>query len=316
MRKIIERQEGIGNRYVYFYNEIPIGEVLVNYQDSIGDINYRIRNGYRGQGHEYNLLLMIEKELYGKVCHLTANVSEKDVCSQVAFEKTGYFSEKRKNVVHYKKHIENRKDRIEDGQVMREIIFLTNNRSGLEIFSYLKQKHNVSIISSKLSMEDVKRITPSYIVSYNYMYRISEEIINYMMGNVINLHISLLPWNRGASPNIWSFIDNTPKGVTIHKVDKTLDTGGILAQKEVDFDAESETFSSTYRKLNLEVQGLFKDNWEKIIKNELKEVDQGEKGSYHSKKDLQLLQEKLDFSWDDNIADFLKRYRRCSVPNL
>ena len=33
----------------------------------------------------------------------------------------------------------------------------------------------------------------------------------HFMVSFINMHISYLPWNRGFSPNIWSFIDNTPK---------------------------------------------------------------------------------------------------------
>ncbi len=28
--------------------------------------------------------------------------------------------------------------------------------------------------------------------------------------SIINLHISYLPWNKGAYPNVWSFIDETP----------------------------------------------------------------------------------------------------------
>ena len=52
---------------------------------------------------------------------------------------------------------------------------------------------------------------------------------------IINLHISYLPWNKGASPNLWSVVEETKKGVSIHYVDSTLDTGEIIVQKELDF---------------------------------------------------------------------------------
>lgn len=85
-----------------------------------------------------------------------------------------------------------------------------------------------------------------------------------MQGQIFNLHISLLPYNREASPNFFSFIENTPKGVTIHQIDEGLDTGPILAQKELFFDESKETFASSYEKLILEIQMLFKENWSSI----------------------------------------------------
>lgn len=85
-----------------------------------------------------------------------------------------------------------------------------------------------------------------------------------MQGQIFNLHISLLPYNREASPNFFSFIENTPKGVTIHQIDEVLDTGPILAQKELFFDESKETFASSYEKLILEIQMLFKENWSSI----------------------------------------------------
>ena len=80
------------------------------------------------------------------------------------------------------------------------------------------------------------------------------------MRQAINLHISYLPFNRGAHPNFWSFVDNSPKGVTIHEIDEGLDTGPIIHQKKLSFNIkkkESDTFFKTYKILNNEIQKLF-----------------------------------------------------------
>jgi len=37
-----------------------------------------------------------------------------------------------------------------------------------------------------------------------------------------------------ADPNVWSFIEKTPKGVSIHYLDAGIDTGDIIAQKLVE----------------------------------------------------------------------------------
>ena len=45
--------------------------------------------------------------------------------------------------------------------------------------------------------------------------------------------MSFLPYNRGSHPNFWSFIDDTPKGITIHEIDEGADTGNIVFQKKI-----------------------------------------------------------------------------------
>ncbi len=199
---------------------------------------------------------------------------------------------------------------------MDRLLVLTNNENSSAVIRFLQEDGNqVYVWNERLSIKDVENIMPSFIVSYNYNYIIAQDIIEHMGGRVINMHISLLPWNRGFSPNIWSFIDDTPKGVTIHKVDASLDTGDILFQKELSFSCEKETFATTYKKLNDAVQKLFMDHWSQIRRGEVRPYRQQGTGSYHCKKDLEQLQRFIKFSWDDNIWEFLERYeeRKSSI---
>lgn len=195
------------------------------------------------------------------------------------------------------------------------VLLLTNNSNAERIFDFLCQREPVvSTSGSKITLEHVKHRKPAYIVSYNYNYLIPADVIAYMKGRILNLHISLLPWNRGFSPNLWSFIDSTPKGVTIHQVDASLDTGGILVQRELFFDVCQETFASTYEILNCEIQILFMENWEDIKNGKLQPQNQTGKGTYHCKKDLEELQQRMPFTWDMNIADFLNAYQILERP--
>ena len=103
-----------------------------------------------------------------------------------------------------------------------------------------------------------------FIVSYGYRYIVSGEILRHFPKRAVNLHISLLPYNKGADPNFWSFVEDTPKGVSIHYMDSGLDTGEIIAQKEVKFDIQNETFASSYNVLQATIQRLFMDVWSDI----------------------------------------------------
>ena len=73
------------------------------------------------------------------------------------------------------------------------------------------------------------------IISFGYRHIIPNEAINDYCP-IINLHISFLPFNRGSHPNFWSHFDDTPSGVTIHLIDKGIDTGKYLYQKKVFFN--------------------------------------------------------------------------------
>lgn len=87
--------------------------------------------------------------------------------------------------------------------------------------------------------------------------------------NIINLHISLLPWNRGACPNLFSWYDDTPKGVTIHQVVEKVDRGPILFQREVEFRPVAETLKTSYDKLQTAIVRLFCDSWWRLRRSDL-----------------------------------------------
>jgi folate-dependent phosphoribosylglycinamide formyltransferase PurN len=135
------------------------------------------------------------------------------------------------------------------------------------------------------------------VISYGYRHIFKQDIIESSPAPIINLHISYLPWNRGAHPNFWSFYDSTPSGVSIHLIDENIDTGPILYQKYVNFGAEEITFTQTYNRLIQEMEQLFRENIENIVTKKFIAIPQRRKGSYHSVFDLP-----EDFSgWDSNI---------------
>ncbi len=173
------------------------------------------------------------------------------------------------------------------------ILFLGGNFAK-DIAGWLEQQEDVVYKEGKVNIDDVKNICPDFIISYNYKYIIPKEIIDCVNGNAINLHISFLPYNRGAHPNIWSFLEDTPKGVTIHYIDEGIDTGDIIVQKEVFIDEEKETLKSSYEILHREIQELFKENWEKIKTSGIKAKERTGGGASTLRRTLQPLNPSLE----------------------
>jgi len=125
------------------------------------------------------------------------------------------------------------------------------------VFLWLKQQgEDVHSTLDKITVDYVLENKFNFLISYGYRYVLKKEILDLFPNRAINLHISYLPYNRGSDPNFWSFIDGTPKGVTIHYLDEGVDTGDIIVQKEVVFDSlETETLASSYQKLHTESIG-------------------------------------------------------------
>ena len=123
------------------------------------------------------------------------------------------------------------------------------------------------------------------IISFGYSHIIPNEIL-VASCPIVNLHISYLPFNRGAHPNFWSHFDGTPSGVTIHFIDGGIDTGPYLFKKRVFFNTSNLTFKESYQILINEIENLFIHNIDEILSLEFKPKKYEEKGTYHSSADL------------------------------
>ncbi len=160
--------------------------------------------------------------------------------------------------------------------------------------------------NSPINVEFLQRNAIDFIVVYGYRHIIRKPVIDQLKGRIVNLHISLLPWNRGADPNLWSFLEGTPKGVTIHCVDEGLDTGDVIAKKELFFDEGCETLTTTYKKLSDEIVNLFNQQWSKVLLGKLPGHKQPSGGSFHMLKDKKrfeyLLAEK---GWDTPVRELV-----------
>lgn len=114
----------------------------------------------------------------------------------------------------------------------------------------------------------------------------------------INTHPSYLPYNRGKNYNFWALKESTPFGVTLHLVDDGIDTGPIIAQKEIQYDW-TDTGETLYLKAKNEMVGLFKSIYAEIRSGCFSAKSQdSENASYHHSKELEgASQIKLDESY-------------------
>lgn len=147
---------------------------------------------------------------------------------------------------------------------------------------------------------------PDFIVMFGWRKILKGLTLHFYKEKIINIHASLLPWNRGAHPNFWSWYDDTPKGVSIHFVDEGVDTGPIIASEMTFFDKDHETLKSTYDHLLQQAEGIFERMWPAIRRGTTGLRQAPESGSFHKKKDLEPIWPKLSKGWDTPVAEVMK----------
>lgn len=87
---------------------------------------------------------------------------------------------------------------------------------------------------------------------------LTQHILGTANDRIINLHPGYIPQYRGRYGCFWPIYNKEPQlvGTTIHFVDKGIDTGAILLQKQVVFDVKDTLRAITYRQHKLGVELL------------------------------------------------------------
>jgi len=177
--------------------------------------------------------------------------------------------------------------------------------SNNKITSFFKQ-NSIDYVQMETKIDDTGFITENkfdMIISYRYRFILKKNVIDLNLP-MINLHISYLPWNRGTLPNLWSFLENSPKGITIHYIDEGIDTGDIIYQEEFNFD-ENVTLAESYNILNESIQDLFIKNYSDIIQNKCPRKKQDKiAGSFHKLSDATNIIKKLEknIGWNIKVS--------------
>lgn len=128
----------------------------------------------------------------------------------------------------------------------------------------------------KVDYQKIVDIHPDIIITCAYGQILPEEILNLPSLGCMNVHASLLPKYRGGAPIHWAKINGEEKtGITIMYMDKTMDTGDIIAQKEIKIKDE-DTTEDLFNRLSILGADLLIDTLPSIINKTNKRRKQNE----------------------------------------
>lgn len=161
------------------------------------------------------------------------------------------------------------------------------------------------VISGGQYTDPLEWPTVDFIVMFGHRQIIRDPILGKYKGRIINIHGSYLPWNRGAYPNLFSWVEDTPKGASIHHVDAGLDTGPVIVRQSVDFSqAPRTTLASSYDAIKFACEELFDRSWPRVRRGGVVGMEQRpELGSSHTSKEAEPIIAKLPKGWDTPVGE-------------
>jgi len=143
----------------------------------------------------------------------------------------------------------------------------------------LKQKFPL-YFSEELTTEKIQELNPELIVVIGYRKIFPQKILDIPKFGVVGIHASLLPNLRGQAPLNWAIILNHKKtGATLFKMDKSIDSGDIIEQKEVTINLEDniDDIKDEIKKKSVE---LISNNILKILSGTAEMKKQPKEGTY------------------------------------
>lgn len=119
----------------------------------------------------------------------------------------------------------------------------------------LAQQHNIPVLQPDRIrkpewIEKIKELKPELIVVAAFGQIIPKDILDVPEYKSINIHGSMLPKLKGASPIQYAILEGYKKtGATIMIMDELMDHGPILTQQEIELD-EKETSETLFKKMS------------------------------------------------------------------
>lgn len=145
----------------------------------------------------------------------------------------------------------------------------------------LAMEHNLTMyqpekLSGSDEMKEILTLDIDLIITAAYGQYVPTKLLNAPTHRAINVHASLLPKYRGAAPIHYAVLNGDEKtGVTIMYMEKEMDAGNIISQREIAINDEDDT-GNLFEKLSLVGRDLLMDTLPAIFAGENESIVQNE----------------------------------------
>lgn len=203
----------------------------------------------------------------------------------------------------------------------REVVIAGKNNIAVDALLYLIQKYgdyNYSVVSTKddsgidtwqksllgvaqdynipVITLDQAQSSASIFLSLEFDQIIRPDL--FATNELYNFHFSLLPKYRGVYTAVWPIMNNEDySGVTLHRIDNGVDTGDIIAQKEILIERYDSSLD-LYLKCISVAGSLFIEHIDDLLAGNIDSSPQSSGDSvYYDRASIDFTNLSIDFTW-------------------
>ena len=172
---------------------------------------------------------------------------------------------------------------------IKSSIFLKKVINYEKKFFFYKKKNKplssfnlINDINSKKTLLRIKKLKPDMGILFGTK-KVNQEFINLFKGKLINIHRGIMEKYRGLDSEYWACFNKDFKsiGTTLHFVDKFLDTGKIILQKNIKINKFTRCYKLRYLTTMIAIESINKIIM-KIITNKISNKKHQKLGKYYS----------------------------------
>jgi methionyl-tRNA formyltransferase len=175
----------------------------------------------------------------------------------------------------------------------------------------LAEKLNLPVLQPLKARDEkfiagLRELKPDLIVVVAYGQILPQSLLDLPPHGCVNVHTSLLPKYRGAAPIQWAIADGDPEtGVTIMKMDASLDTGPVLSTRRTPIlpTDDSQTLHDRLARIGAE---LLVETIPEYVAGKIRPQPQPAEGSTYAAK---IKKEDGKIDWNQPAAQIWNRLR-------
>jgi len=200
-----------------------------------------------------------------------------------------------------------------------ELCFLScKEDDGVDTWQRSFRKFSLERKVPQVSIEEIRKIGDLKLFSLQYSEIFDPE--SFSSRELFNIHFSALPKYRGVYTSTWPILNgDTTSGVTLHRIDRGIDSGPIIDQLLFEIDS-NDTARDLYDRYLINGYAIFKKNVNRILDKNYSVAPQ-EKGiyRYNSIKSIDFSRNNIDTSNPASVVRNMVRafaFRGYQMPKF
>lgn len=169
---------------------------------------------------------------------------------------------------------------------------------------------NLPSAKSDAIIKILKQKNITIIISAHSEIIIPKKVIEYVHGEIFNIHFGLLPKYRGLFPTFWHILNGDEcSGVTLHKITSGIDVGDIIDQIQIPITSQTTNWS-LYSECKRKSYELMLNNILQLIGKTYKAKRQNDAmSSYYSKKSVNFSENYVNWNLSvEKVSRFIQAF--------